>query len=136
MADLSITAADVGITNNVGAVRMVQVGEAVTQGQCARVSSSKYYKAQADTEANAQCVGVFLTAASTDGYAVLADPGCELDLGATLTVGETYVVSDAAAGGIAPIGDLASGDYVTIIGTAITAGKLLLKIAISGAAKA
>ena len=37
--------------------------------------------------------------------------------GAILTKGETYCVSDAA-GGICPIGDVGSGEWVTILGVA------------------
>ena len=58
---------------------------------------------------------------------MLAADRSTLDVGATLTIGETYVVS-SNAGAIAPIGDLTTGNCVTILGTAITAGKLPLNI--------
>ncbi len=46
-----------------------------------------------------------------------------INLGATLTVGQTYVVSNNA-GGIAPISDLATNSYVTILGVAINTSYL------------
>ena len=132
MADLSITRQDVGVKASGATLQVVQVGEAVTQGQLAYVSTDgKYYLADADdTLAKAAVKGVFLSAADADGYAVLMMSGT-LDIGATLTVGETYVVS-GTAGGIAPIGDLASGDYVTHIGIATAADELTLNLQASG----
>lgn len=135
MADLSITAANVGVKGRV-ATDIVQVGESVTQGQPAyyKNSDGKYYKTDANAStATAVATGVFLTAASTDGYAILARSG-PVNLGATLTVGETYVVS-ATAGGIAPIGDATTGWYVTILGVASSASQLELSIISSGTPK-
>lgn len=136
MADLSVTAADVGVSDSSGSLIIVQAGEAVTQGQPGYLDSndSKYYQTDADASATAaNAAGVFMTAASADGYAVLARTGVTVDLGATLTVGETYVVSPNK-GGIMPVGDLATGDYVTTLGVATTASKLPLDISASGVA--
>ena len=57
-----------------------------------------------------------------------------IDLGATLTVGETYVVS-TNVGAIAPIGDLTTGDYTKILGVATATDALKLGIYNSGVAK-
>jgi hypothetical protein len=59
----------------------------------------------------------------------------QINLGATLAVGEVYVVS-AALGAIAPIGDLVSTNFVTPIGTAITTSVLAFNPQPSGVAKA
>ena len=136
MADLSITAANVGVKAAGGQVRIVQVGEAVTQGQPARFNSSdsKYYKAQADSATNATCVGVFLTAASADGYATLLSGTGVLNPGATVTVGTVYVVS-ATSGGIAPEADLATGEYVSVIGIGTASDEITMQINNSGIAK-
>lgn len=136
MADLSITAANVGVTSN-AVVELVQVGETVTQGQPAykKALDGLYYKADANaSSATAAAVGVFLTPASTNGYAMIAKSGSIL-AGATLTVGETYVVS-ATAGGIAPLADVTTGWYVTILGVASSASTLALDIVRSGTARA
>lgn len=121
MADLSITAANVAIVDGSPQVRPVQVGVAVTQGQVGYKSASnddKYALADADlSEAGAKAECIFLTSAGSDGFALAAFKGSNIDVGATLTVGERYYVS-GTAGGIAPSGDLATGDYVTLIGIA------------------
>jgi len=136
MADLSITASNVGI-GSTGVISIVQVGETVTAGQPAYKKSTDglYYKADANaSSATAAALGVFLTGASTNGYAVLCTAGSYL-AGATLTVGETYVVS-ATAGGIAPLADVTTGWYVTILGVASSTSTLVLDIVRSGTARA
>jgi hypothetical protein len=136
MADLSVTAANVGVTSS-AVVELVQVGESVTQGQPAykKALDGLYYKADANaSSATAAALGVFVTAASTNGYALIVKSGSYL-AGATLTVGETYVVS-ATAGGIAPLADVTTGWYVTILGVASSATTLSLDIVRSGTARA
>jgi hypothetical protein len=49
----------------------------------------------------------------------------------TVVLGGVYVVS-ATAGGIAPVADVASTNYVTILGVAVTTAQLRLKINASG----
>jgi hypothetical protein len=48
-----------------------------------------------------------------------------------MTVGETYLVSDTA-GGIMPVADRDTGDYVTRLGTASSATQLDLAIEATG----
>jgi hypothetical protein len=136
MADLSITAANVGATSS-SVTSLVQVGETVTQGQPGyrKALDGLYYKADANaSSATAEALGVFLTGASTNGYALFCTSGSYL-AGATLTVGETYVVS-ATAGGIAPVADVTTGWYVTILGVASSSSTLALGIFRSGTARA
>lgn len=126
MAALSITAANVGVKGPCQ-LEVVQVGEAVTQGQPGYqlASDSLYYKADANASAaSAAARGIFLTAASTNGYAVLARSG-SINLGATLTVGETYFVG-ATAGEINPSADVTTGWYPRLLGQAISASELTL----------
>lgn len=137
MADLTITAANVSLTSdgNVSTMKVVY-GETITQGMpiYRKTSDSKYYKTDANTEvATSQAIGIALTPGIADEYGMVISQG-PVDIGATLTVGETYVVS-GTAGKIAPIGDLTTGDWVCILGIAETASKLLLKIQYSTAAK-
>jgi len=141
MADLSQTAANVAIGATTVRTRLVQVGEAVTQGQPVYESTdAKWYKTDADVLASAVAGGIVLTPASTNGYALIALPDTVpgralINLGATLAVGTVYAVS-TTAGGIAPIADLASGDYITTIGTATTTALLDFQIVVSNTAKA
>lgn len=111
-------------------------GEALTQGQPVYLSSSKWYRCDAnDTAAKAVCGGIVLTPCATDGIVVIAPNGASVDLGATLAIGTTYAVS-ATVGGVCPIADITSGQYPTILGTATTASKLPLSIIVGTVAKA
>lgn len=128
MATISQTAANVAVGSATTRVRVVQVGEGVTQGNCVRLDSSdgKYYKSDANASAaGAKCDGIVLTPASTNGYCVIALPGdgSKVNLGATLTVGTTYAVSPTS-GAIEPLADITTASYVTQIGTASTTALL------------
>jgi len=133
MADLSITAANVGV-GSTAILRIVQVGETVSHSQPVylKTSDGKYWKDDADLADENR--GITLTAASADGYAVIITDG-DFRPGATLVVGETYIVS-ATAGAICPIGDLASGDYSKILGQATSASNLYVKRRTNTVAKA
>lgn len=135
MADLTITPASVALSSDTS-YAVVQVGEAVTQGQPGYLNSSdtKYYRADAnDTSAKAVASGIFMSPAATDGYALFAVGG-HVNLGATLTVGQVYVVS-TNVGGIAPYSDLGTGHYVTILGIGITSALLKINPNVSGIQK-
>ena len=139
MADLTITAANVALSGSTAGTgpTVKQVGEAVTQGQPCYLNTSDglYYKADSNASATtAEATVIAMTPASSSGYAIFAGPGMIVNLGATLTVGTTYVVS-ATAGGICPIADLTTGDYTCIIGTAETASKLTLQLLFTNAVK-
>lgn len=135
MADLTITAANVKAGSNNTRTSLVQAGEAVTQGQPVYLASDgKYYQTDAnDTAVKAQAKGIAITPASTDGYFLLGVDGL-LNLGATLAVGQVYVVS-ATKGGIAPYADLTTNDYVTILGVATTTALLDFNLVVSGVQK-
>ena len=134
MANLTQTSANVAAGSDTGTTR-VQVGEAVTEGQPGyQATTGKYLQADASVVTTAAATGVFLTPAALDGYAIFATSGL-INLGATLAVGETYVVS-ATKGAIAPIGDLTTGEFVTPLGIAISTSELRLVPRASGIAKA
>lgn len=134
MADLSQTAANVGVNATTARTTIKQAGEAITQGQPVYLNSGKYYKADASALASSQATGIALTPAAVDGYFIMATSG-PIDLGATLTVGETYYVSDTA-GGVMPSADVSSGEYVTALGVASAGDTLNLDINASGIARA
>ena len=97
-------------------------------------SDGKYYQTDAnDTAVKAQAKGIAVSPASTDGYFLMAVDGL-INLGATLAVGQVYVVS-ATKGAIAPYGDLTTNDYVTILGVATTTALLDINILVSGVQK-
>jgi hypothetical protein len=135
MADLSITAADVKKTDTTLIAEGI-AGGTVTAGQPVyrdSTASNKLKAADADALASAAAVGIALHGASADQplkYAI----GGNLTLSSVMTVGAVYVVS-TTAGGIAPVADLSSGDYVTLLGIATTATNLKISISVSGIAK-
>jgi hypothetical protein len=116
---------------------MGKSGEALAQADPAYFDTSgKLKKCQSDgTAAEANCRAMILTpttAADQDVVYMLA--GGDIDVGATLAVGETYIVS-RTAGAIAPIGDLLSSDYSTVLGTATATNKLAFRPIVSGVEK-
>jgi len=135
MADLSQTAASVKLV--VGqAVALGTAGETLTQGQPVYELAGKWMRCDAnDGLAKANCSGIVLTPAVTNDRVVVAKANSEINLGATLVVGETYVVS-TTVGAIAPIADLTTGHYVTILGTAKTAAILQFNPKPTGVQKA
>jgi len=57
--------------------------------------------------------------------------GGQITIGGTVVVGTVYT-SSSTAGGIAPVTDNATGDYVSVIGVGISATVILVKIINSG----
>jgi hypothetical protein len=143
MADLSITAANVAIGASTTPTRVVQYGEAVTQGQplYRAAADGKYYRCDAnDGVAKAAVAAIALTPGATNGYGLVALPSSTpgqsiINLGATLAVGMPYAVS-ATVGGIAPIGDITSTQFVSIICIATTTALADFQPSISNTAKA
>lgn len=126
MADLSVTAANVA--KSAGTTKYGTAGETITAGQALYLASgdSKLYLLDADdTEAKAAFEGIALNGASADQPVAYLSAGdsAVINPGATVTVGEIYVAS-GTPGGIAPEGDLASSDYVTIIGIGLTSSTM------------
>lgn len=138
MAALSQTAANVGIGSSGTRVRVVQAGEAITQGQPVYLNStdSKHYRADSNASAaTAKAIGIAMSPASTNGFFVMQEgAGGLVNLGATLTVGETYCVG-ATAGQVNPIGDLTTGDFPCILGTATTTALIQTLYSYTGVAK-
>lgn len=130
MADITITATSVKRVS--GAVHnQNNFGETVTAGMPVylKVADAKWYKIDNNVDAatsgvGATATGIALNGGAVDQPAVVLTSG-DVDIGATVVVGEVYVASQTA-GGIAPHGDLASGNFVTYIGYAITTGRLRL----------
>lgn len=134
MADLTQTAAN--IRRQVTTQRnSVTAGEAITAGMPVyrKAADNEWYKAADTSAALANAGGVALTNAGDGEVLDIATKG-PINLGATLTIGEIYVLS-GTAGNVAPVGDLLSGNFVTILGVASTASQLELQITASGVAK-
>lgn len=137
MAELTQTAANVGLTDSAGAViQKVTYGEAITQGNVVykKTADSEYYKADADAADTASADGIALTAGgdSEEGVIITSGP---VDVGATLTVGTSYYLG-TTAGAIGLESDLSTGDFPTYLGNAIAADTLDLQINVGTVAKA
>ena len=112
-------------------------GVAIEIGQTCYVLStdSKAYLADADAAGKVTVKGIALNKAVAANQPVKLMTGGNLGLGAILTATEQYVLSDTA-GGIMPIGDLDSGDTLSVIGHASTTSNLVVAINNTGTAKA
>lgn len=128
MADLTITAANV--VHDINAVYATgTAGATITAGQALYLDSGTSTLKLADANASqaaATCVGISLHGASS-GQPIKYQISGDITIGATITVGGIYVVS-ATAGGIAPVADLTTGMYTTVllIGRTASIGTIVL----------
>lgn len=134
MADLTITAANV-VNSSGGGIYQGTAGASVTAGQTIYLDSSTSTLKLADansTAATADVKGIALHAALTGQPLAIQTDGV-ITLGSVLTTGLIYVNS-ATAGGIAPSADLTSTWRTSILGVALSASTLQLRINNSGTA--
>lgn len=132
--DITVTAANV-LAGSGATLKTVVAGATVSAGVSLYKdpADDKYKLAYAGSDSTADqraCDGIALGGASDGQPLVIVEPsgGGNIDLGATLDVGHAYVVSPAGEGGIAPISDLATGDFPIIIGIATAADNLRMKL--------
>ena len=118
MADLVITAANVlagtGSTTSAGTL-----GATVTAGQAIVKNSSNVWVLADSNHATAalrQAGGIALNGGATGQPVKVLTAGL-ITIGATLTAGVAYYLSDTA-GGICPVADIGAGEYVCQIGIA------------------
>lgn len=135
MTDLSITASAV-IAATSATKRAGTAGATITAGQMVYYdpADQKYKLADADS-ATAEVrtpTGCALNGASDGQPITIAEKG-DITMNAVLTAGTAYYQS-ATPGGIAPVGDLMSGDYATVVGIAKSTTVLALEINASGVA--
>ena len=135
MADLSITAANVQIAADPN-IQHKRAGAAITAGQAVYISTDTGRALLADSNsATAEArvaFGIALNSAAS-GQPVAIQTGGDLTIGATLTAGVFYYLSDTP-GGICPVADLGSGEYPCTIGMATSASVLRLSFKSPGVA--
>lgn len=127
MADLTITASSVVNVN--GVPKHGIAGTTITAGQLVYKDAADSNKLKlVDTDAvggtAAVGVGVALNGGAT-GQTITYQTTGDITIGATVAVGEVYVAS-GTAGGIAPVADLAAGDYTFVVGIGITTARIRL----------
>lgn len=137
MADLSVTAASVTLVS--GSVAHVTAGATVTAGQAvSKRSDGQWDPANADGAGSAEAAGSLGFGLALNGAAagqpLTIQLTGEYDPGATAAAGAVYVLSAAAAGGIAPVADLVAidNDFVTIVGVGNSTGNIDLCLFASG----
>lgn len=129
MADISVTAANVApVTTGTNKSKLEQVtyGATITAGQPVYLDTADNKWKVADNNVSALLAGSaglgIAMCGGANGQPGVVLRGGDVTIGATLTVGETYIVS-ATAGGIAPVADI-STNFVSILGVAISASVL------------
>jgi hypothetical protein len=132
MADVTVTPAEVLPATDTLTIDGT-AGATVTAGQTCYLDSSdnKYKLADADASAATAAVKGLAMHGASDGQPIRLAIGGTIDPGFTAAVGTIYVQS-GTAGGIAPVTDLATGDFTTIIGVGISASSLKLLMINSG----
>lgn len=129
MADLTITAASVVAGEN-SVSRQGRAAETLAAGKVVYLNSTSKKWGLADNNSGTaevrRAVGIALNGAALDQPVVVHTEG-DITIGATLTPGTEYYLSDTP-GGICPRADLASGEYVCQLGIAISATVLRVDI--------
>jgi hypothetical protein len=137
MADISITAASV-IADSSAMISHETAGETITAGQVVYRASATGRVSKADNNSGTAEVrsplGIALNGGAVGQPIAVAKVG-PITIGATLTAGVTYYLSDTP-GGICPVADLTTGEYPVVLGVASSASVLKLRIQEAGVALA
>lgn len=134
MTDISITAANVVKGSN-AITEAGHAGATITAGQAVYLDPADRRYKLADSNGATALIrtprGIALNGASA-GQPLTIQKSGSLTIGATLTAGVTYYLSDTP-GGICPLADVGAGEYACIVGIALSASVLDIGIKYSGA---
>lgn len=133
MADLTITAANVVAASN--ATRDVgTAGETITAGKAVYLASTTNKWMLADSNSATaearRATAIALNGASLNQPVSVLKAG-DVTIGATLTAGTAYYLSDTP-GGICPVADVGAGEYVCQLGLAKSTTLLSVAIQFPG----
>lgn len=135
MADITITAANV-VPGAGAQIKQGYAGETIAQGKAVYKSASTGKWMLADSNAATAEVraatGVSLNAASANQPITVQTKG-RVTIGATLTAGLPYYLSDTP-GGICLVADVGAGEYICVIGMAVSTTQLDLVFNYTGVA--
>ncbi|MEN6535645.1 MAG: hypothetical protein ABFD89_18420 [Bryobacteraceae bacterium] len=136
MVDISITAANVVVSGTGHSRTSGTAGETIPAGKAYYVdpTTKKWMLADSNsTTAEARHAdGVTLNSASLNQPINGVKSGA-VTIGGTLTAGVAYYLSDTP-GGICPVADIGTGEYVCLLGIALSATVLDVDIHYSGVA--
>jgi len=129
MTDISITAASV-VAGSDANIAHGTGGETITAGQAVYRDDStlKYLKADSNsaTADARRSTAIALNGCALNQPLAVQKSG-DITIGGTLTAGVAYYLSDTP-GGICPVADVGSGEYVCLLGVAKSASVLALNI--------
>lgn len=128
MSDPVITASNV-VPQTGATIKTVTAGEAIVAGQTIYIKSTdgKAYKSDNDDATARNCNGVACNSAPVAGQPVSYVEAGPIALGAVLTAGTPYYISDTA-GGMCVHGDLSTPQRVIFLGHAISTSVLNIGI--------
>ena len=131
MVDYSVTPTAVQPVGSLGIAQGI-AGGTIAAGMPVRAAGGTLNAAQADSLSNAgTVVGIALNGGAI-GQPISYVTNGTVQYNAVFTVGDVVVLSAAAAGGIAPVADLASTNAVVILGVATSTQLLKLDFINSG----
>lgn len=135
MADLTITAASV-LAGSASTRKIGTAGATITAGKAVYLDEDTNEYNLADSNGASSTIrtvtGIALNGAS-DGQPLFVLTGGDITIGATMTAGVAYYLSDTP-GGICPVADIGTGEYPCLIGIATSTTVLKVGIQYSGVA--
>lgn len=134
MADLGVTAANCMAVAGSPPPLLGLAGETITAGKPVYLASATNLWMLADSNsatAEARQATALALTGSSAGQPIAVMRSGDVTLGAVLTAGTAYYLSDTA-GGICPLADVGAGEYVCLIGVAISTTVLRLGFLYSG----
>lgn len=135
MTDIVITAANVMAGTGSNAIGGA-AGETVTAGKAVyRAAATGLFMLADSNSATAEArapLGIALNGASAGQPLSVLTSG-PVTIGATLTAGVAYYLSDTP-GGICPVADIGTGEYVVFLGLATSTSVLSVRVQASGTA--
>jgi hypothetical protein len=131
MADLSVTATSVAFTS--GETGAAAAAAAITAGAVVYINASGLVAlAQSDgTATEATIAGVALNGGNSGQLITYAKNGSVINIGATLVLGDIYCAS-VTAGAAGRIEELASTNYISVLGYPLTTSSLKINIINTG----
>lgn len=135
MTDISVTAASV-VAGSDAVKETGTSGETIAAGKAVYRSSSTGKWMLADSNSATvearKATGIALNGASLNQPITVQRSG-DITIGATLTAGTAYYLSDTP-GGICPLADIGTGEYVCLLGLARSTSVLAVNIQYPGVA--
>lgn len=129
MADIAVTGANV-VPSTGAQLGQGTAGATITQGQWVYLDSGTNTLKLADANASAATaavVGVALESVSS-GQPLKYQYGGDITIGGTVAAGAVYVQS-GTAGAMAPVADLVTGWYTTVLGIGLSTTKITILLA-------